>query len=654
MSYSRQPALLSKIIEDAASLLNQHPLFKKKTMATILSLLRSALIILSILSGAPLRGQPKEPETIKELQIAIRKVLKETGTPAAGLAIVQGDSVLWVAGLGKADLEKNTNANENTMFRVGSVSKMFTSLAILKLQEEGLISLKDKVRDLVPDISFINPWENEAPIRVEHLLEHTTGWDDLHLADYALNEPQLTLKQGLDYHPHSRTSRWMPGTRMSYSNSGPPVAAYIIEKITGQTFEKYIQEHFFKPMGMKTMTYFATDLYRRSGAKLYLDNKPQKYWNISVRPSGSINASPADMAKMLRFFIQRGRVDTLRILSEKSLARMEMSATTIGARRGLEYGYGLSNYSSPYKSYVYRSHGGGVNGGLTDFSYLPDHRAGYAIMINSGDGNALYRIQQLVRSFQTHNLKSDKTVRLDTATSVPNMDMHGYYTLINPRIQASDYLDRIINVQHIWGKGKFMFRSNLFARGTGTYEAINDHQFISQQTGKVSMVKANDPIAGDVLQADTQVLMRVSPFLAFGRIFLLGLWICYLIGSVIFGIIWFIRYKMDKVSGSTHRNLALWPVIASLLFICASIMASIGGKDPFELLGKISFVSVSIMVLTIGFALATAWSVITLILARKTITSTNINIHIIILTGLHLVVNCYLLTNGVIGIRTWN
>ncbi|WP_221392167.1 serine hydrolase [Dyadobacter sp. NIV53] len=612
--------------------------------------------LFSILFAAMVMGQPKpkEPQTIKELQQAIQKVLKETGTPAVGVALVRGDSLVWVAGIGKANLEKNRDANENTMFRIGSVSKMFVSLAILKLQEEGRISLKDKVRDLAPEIAFINPWENTAPILVEHLLEHTTGWDDLHLADYAMNEPKLTLKQGLDYHPHSRISRWIPGTRMSYCNSGPAVAAYIIEKITGRTFEDYIQEHFFKPMGMQTMSYYATSLYKNSGATLYMDNQPQKYWNISVRPSGSINASAKDMARMLRFFIQRGHVDSLQIVSEKSLERMEMSTTTIGASQGLQYGYGLSNYSSVYKSYVYRSHGGGVNGGLTDFSYLPGHQAGYAIMINSGDGNALYRIQQLVRSFQTHNLKSDKTVRTDNTGPLPTLDVNGYYILINPRIQMTDYLERIVNLRHIWGKERFLFNSPLFGGSTETYLAINDHQFISQETGKISMVKVRDPLAGEVLQADTQILMRVSPFAAFGRLILLGLWICYLAGSLIFGCIWLIRWGMGKSVGLSKQTIGLWPVIASLLFVCASIMASVGGKNPFELLGKVSPVSVSIMVLTIGFALTTAWSAVHIFLERKTKSVSNIYIHVVILTGLHLVVTCYLIWYGVIGIQTWN
>src|SRR5690606_36154585 len=270
------------------------------------------------------------PATIPELKTAIEKVLEETTTPAVGLAMVEGDSTICTAGLGMANLENQTKATENTMFRIGSTSKLFVSLAVLKLQEEGLLSLKDKVRDLIPEIEFTNPWSGTAPILVEHLLEHTTGWDDLHLTEFALNDPQLTLKEALDYHPHSRTSRWMPGTRMSYSNSGPPVAAYIIEKITGSNFEDYVQHNFFEPMGMESMTYLNSEVYQKFGATLYLNQQPQPYWNIGVRPSGSINASPKDMAKMLRFFINRGFVDSISLISKASMQRMETPMTSSG------------------------------------------------------------------------------------------------------------------------------------------------------------------------------------------------------------------------------------------------------------------------------------------------------------------------------------
>jgi len=275
-------------------------------------------------------------------------------------------------------------------------------------------------------------------------------------------------------------------------------------------------------------------------------------------------------------------------------------------------------------------------------------------MINSGDGNALYQIQQLVRSFQTRNLQSDKTVRIKTHAPAPVRNIQGYYILINPRIQADDYLGRIIHLQHIWGKDQFVFNSSFFGGNVETYEAINDHQFISQQTGKISMVTAMDPVAGEVLQADTQVLRRVSPVAAFGKLVLLGLWICYLIGSFIFGSIWLVRYAAGKTGGLSYKTPGLWPVLASVLFIGASVLAFYGVNDPFELLGKISIVSVSVMVLTICFALAAGWSVVTILLRGKKMLHGYKNRHILILTTLHVIVACYLLANGVIGIQTWN
>ena len=114
------------------------------------------------------------------------------------------------------------------------------------LADQGKLSLDDPVHKLAPEVWFENPWEATDPVRVVDLLEHTTGWDDMHLREYAKQAPDsMTLREGLDYDHHSRISRWRPGTRMAYCNSGPPVAAYIVEKLTGQRFEDYVQQNFF-------------------------------------------------------------------------------------------------------------------------------------------------------------------------------------------------------------------------------------------------------------------------------------------------------------------------------------------------------------------------------------------------------------------------
>ena len=117
----------------------------------------------------------------------------------------------------------------------------------------------------------------------------------------------MSLREGLDYDHHSRTSRWPPGTRMAYCNAGPAVAAYVVEKITGQRFEGFVQQNLFNPIGMKTATYFepapgtATTLYHPDG------KTPFPYSHIIMRPAGAINASANDMAAYLRVLSQSRR-----------------------------------------------------------------------------------------------------------------------------------------------------------------------------------------------------------------------------------------------------------------------------------------------------------------------------------------------------------
>jgi len=107
-------------------------------------------------------------------------VLDETKSPGVGVALVTKDDLFWVAGLGKADLDAGEDLDTDTHFRIGSISKTFISLSVLKLQEQGLLNLEDGVRELVPEIEFTNPFEETEPVRLIHLLKHTAGFDDIH------------------------------------------------------------------------------------------------------------------------------------------------------------------------------------------------------------------------------------------------------------------------------------------------------------------------------------------------------------------------------------------------------------------------------------------------------------------------------------------
>ena len=231
------------------------------------------------------------------------------------MAIVRKNGPEWVTGLGIADVATGRTTSADTLFRIGSTSKAFASLSILLLNDQGKLTLADPVHKLAPEVCFENSWESTDPIRVVNLLEHTTGWDDMHLREYAKQAPDsMSLARWPRIRPPLETSRWRPGTRTAYCNSGPPVAAYIVEKSTGQRFEDFVQQNLFLPIGMKTATYFepapgtGTTLIMRTGKTQY------PYWHILLRPAGSINASANDMAAYLQFYLNRGSVSGKQIV----------------------------------------------------------------------------------------------------------------------------------------------------------------------------------------------------------------------------------------------------------------------------------------------------------------------------------------------------
>ncbi len=407
-------------------------------------LIPALVAVLALSPLAPDTTRPP-PRTIPELAARIREVLDSTRTPGVSVAVVTRDSVVWAAGLGLADVASGRAATAQTLFRIGSTSKAFVSIAVMMLVEQGRLSLDDPLRKHIPEIVFENPWEATDPVRVAHALEHTTGFDDWRFRDYANSDPTpLTLRQGLDFNPSSRVSRWRPGTRVAYNNSGPPLAAYVVEKLTGEPFDRLAEERIFRPIGMPTATYLFPDTARIPTATLYHADgtTPFPYWHVLMRPAGSINASAIDMAAYLRFLLNRGAVGGRQLISAESVERMERTERSLTAAAGLTVGYGLHLGRYVDSSFVWVGHDGGVSGGLTNMAYLPDHGRGFAFMINAGNGTAYQQIGRLIRDYLTHDLPKPVSPA-PTSVSEAARGAAGWYRADNPRNQQFAFLDRL-------------------------------------------------------------------------------------------------------------------------------------------------------------------------------------------------------------------
>ena len=593
-------------------------------------------------------NQPPAPRTLDELKAAIAAVLTETKTPGAGIAIVSRDQIRLIDGVGKADAATGRPATADTLFRIGSVSKAFASLSILKLQEQGRLKLTDPVHQYAPDVAFRNDWESTDPIRIVNLLEHTTGWDDLHLTEYANNDPKpLTLFEGLAYHPDSRTSRWRPGTRMAYCNAGPAVAAYVVEKITGQRFEDYVQQNLFGPIHMDTASYLYTPAVRQNLTALYYGDGTHKaiYRHITMRPSGAINASPRDMANYVRFYLNRGAVDGVAIVSPASIDRMEHPESTLAAHDGLRTGYGLSNYTTiDDRGFVWHGHDGGIDGGLTEMAYLPEAGIGYAYMINATNGGAFGRIGKLITAFLTRDLPAPVMPPAANVDTHLALEYTGWAEPANPRGQMLYFINRITELARIKLEGGKLLVAGL--RGPGrTFVPVTDRLWRDVKQPVATLALISDLRDGRFVQAGGPMYRLIPAWEVYAE---LGgaLLIAVLFASAVSFALYWIPAALLRRANRRELGVRALSLAAILMLVAIAGVFTAVGNDSIERLGHVTGWSLSIFALTILFAL-TSLAALLLAIRRRA------QVYSLLVAGACVALAIYLASWGMIGLRTW-
>ena len=214
------------------------------------------ILLLFQVVSLPAQAQDGSEKPTELLLEPIRKILSSTNTPGAGLALVDREGVEWAGGVGLAQIKAGRPVTADTLFRIGSISEILVALSVLKLQEQGQLSIERSVKSLAPELGIVNPWADTHPLKLAHLLEHTGGLDDIHLHEYAHDEAEpIPLQEGLALNPR-RTCRWPPGKHFSYSSAGTAMAALIVSKASRRSFESYVEDEWFKGLKMSTATYF--------------------------------------------------------------------------------------------------------------------------------------------------------------------------------------------------------------------------------------------------------------------------------------------------------------------------------------------------------------------------------------------------------------
>ncbi len=200
--------------------------------------------------------------------------------------------------------------------------------------------------------------------------------------------------------------RWKPGLHAVYSNAGYGLAGYVLQTVAKTRYEDFITQRIFQPLGMASSGFFPDDQAAARLATGYATDAttPLPYWHMLMRPFGGINSTPRDMASFVRLLLNDGYVDDRRLVRPQSISRMEVPLTSLAARNGLLYGYGLGNNQKFRKGVLFNGHGGDADGYLSQLGYSRDTGMGYFIVINAFRHRALSDMRREIETWIIRDL----------------------------------------------------------------------------------------------------------------------------------------------------------------------------------------------------------------------------------------------------------
>jgi CubicO group peptidase (beta-lactamase class C family) len=321
----------------------------------------------------------------------------------ATLAVVKDGEIFFTKGYGYADVEERTPVDpERTLFRPGSVSKLFTWTAVMQLVEQGKIDLDADINIYLRDFKI--PQTYPEPVTMTHLLTHTAGFEDV-INEMGARSPEdlVPLAEFLARKMPARVRP--PGKLTSYSNYGTALAGYVVEKIAGVPFEDYVEENIFKILDMQHSTFrqplpshladymsggytYKNGLFRAEGFE---------YINGLV-PAGSMSTTAADVAKFMIAHLQHGKYGENRILEEETAKLMHTQLFSHDPRvDGNAYGFWEMTYNN-LRALV---HGGDTIWFHSSLSLIPEKNLGLFVSFNS-EGGSWPVYDNLMKAFLNH------------------------------------------------------------------------------------------------------------------------------------------------------------------------------------------------------------------------------------------------------------
>ena len=357
---------------------------------------RAGRLNATLLAAANLPRPPRRPPTLNvddwgylkaRLRWFIRRNLRKTGTPALSVALVDDQQVVWAEGFGYADREQHVAATPETVYQIGSITKVLNALAVMQLVQQQRIGLDRPLRDYLPEFSMRTRWPQAAPITVRALLCHHAGLPTYLLKGF-FSEQSLTellhelRDEHLAYEPH---------TVFNYSNLGPNLLGLIIERVTGLPYAAAMQRQLLAPLGMHRTGFVPQGEIGAHLARGYVHDAPVNPTPVRDVPAGGLYSNVLDLARFMRCVFAGGMLDNTRVLGEDELrATLTPQYADQPLDFGQRFGLGWMLSGLPIEGGGQQAwHNGGTKAYLSQLALLPDKKLGVVVLTNADSAGSL-------------------------------------------------------------------------------------------------------------------------------------------------------------------------------------------------------------------------------------------------------------------------
>jgi len=541
------------------------------------------LVFLSLTIFISNNFQAQKP--IDSLLVKLDSILEVKNIPGAMISIVNSDSIIFAGGIGYANLEKKEAVTSDHLFRLGSISKSFTAIGLVKLLAEKQLSLSSPIAEIDPTLDLKNSWKATAPITIEQILEHTAGFDDMHNhASYNTTDTETpSCLAMVKVHKKSLYARWQPGTRMAYSNPGYVLAGHLMEQISQQPYYQYLKDNLLIPLGMSESGFFFKQPSDRLMAEGYVREGNQfsttDFKSVNGGPASDLCSNAKEMSLFLMFLLSKKIPQTpASLIDEKWFDRIENPATTLAAKNGFIGGYGLGNMTVWANNYLFHGHDGGIDGFSSMYLYSREANFGLAISINKQGG--LWTLIDEILNFYLGPNQIQNTKYQPIPEKTRNK-FSGFYNFKSPRNQTMYFIQKMMTGHSITFEDNYLLVKDFGDVVRDTLYHKGNNQFYRKTEGLPFVMLLEDEnkkailwLGNDYAEKENKTIRVLKNYVLLGSVMMsvLGFFV---------GFGWWIKRFFTKEKVSTNSRLILWlPSFFFILMIISFVATAYPSVQP--------------------------------------------------------------------------